>query len=258
MIPLPSVAQVATVRQLAGRALALDAIDRVRALRARRLRGRPEPLPFAPPHARAMAWLSEVLGVDFATHPCRQLGVSAGRVLLVEDEAGARFEWCEAARAADELAGTRVVLVPTLGDVVAIDPERPELAWPLSGHAEPLGWGPQVEDALLGDEAAIAVARDSLSWLRHVERDAPARADGSCEPGIAARFACHASNDGAPMIAIAQWSGSAVDTLMRHPDLALIAEDDEHAAALERAVDAWRRAQVPRHRPRFLVAEAAP
>lgn len=251
-----SAAALPDVRRICALAVCADMSERAARL-SRRLMPEAhaaalDALPFDPPHAKARAWLSRVIGVDFDTHACRQLGVSVGRVVLYQD---GTFAWVGLARAADEIHGTRVILIPVPGDVVAVDPERRDEAWSLSGALEPLGWDGMVAMVAAERGPTYAVARDALSWLRHVGRD------GTGEPGLPPRFACHArlrdGRDEIPMLGVLDWRDRAIDQLLLAPGLSLIAEDEDHAVELERQVDAWRRSFVPRLRPRFLVAEPA-
>lgn len=191
----------------------------------------------------ARAWLGAQLGIDFDRHPARALGVSVGRIFPAGEDGRPCFDWAPPAREASERAGTRAILIPTLGDVVAVDAGAVKRCWSLSGDLDPLGWDePALDDVLAGAAPQVGVCEDALSWLAHLEMDAAG--------GIRAVL------DGAPAIAVLDWRSPFVDRLLRRGGITLIAESDGHAEQLERAIDAWRKRQVPRQRPEIVVAEA--
>lgn len=215
--------------------------------------GRLDERPYPPPDEAAMAWLGAQIGVDFAAHPARACGVAVGRILPDAVPDGIRrrtFSWAPPARGIDERVGTRAILIPTVGDVVAIDAADARAAWSLSGNLDPLGWGePAIEDELAREAPAIGICEDALTWLARLAMD---------EAGGIRAVMRHGEGeaDVAPAIAVLDWGSPFVDRLLRRDAVTLIAESDGHAEQVERAIDAWRKRQVPRHRPEILVADA--
>lgn len=201
------------------------------------------------------SWLGDTLDVDFDTHPARAFGVTVARIVpsIGEDERR-RFDWAPPAKDAAERTGRRAIIVPTPSDIIAVDPDRPDLAWSLSGDLDPLGWDePALDDVLAGAMAergpVVGVCEDALSWLAHLTMDRAGGIRAVLRHGPGA-------GDLAPAIAVLDWRAPFVDRLLRREDVTLIAESDGHAEQLEHAIDAWRKRQVPRHRPEILVADA--